>query len=369
MDKEDVPASEFRVQNSDDRYMRQALRLAARGLGCVAPNPAVGCVIVGAGGTIVGRGWTQPGGRPHAEAVALEKAGTAARGSTVYVTLEPCAHHGVTPPCADALIAAGVARVVGAVIDPDSRVSGFGFERLKQARIAVAEGVLEEEARDLNGGFFKRVIQGRPLVALKIAESADGYAAGPPGADRWITSEAARRHAHLLRAEHDAILVGIGTVLRDDPMLTCRLPGLTNRSPTRIVLDSRLRLPPTSQLARTAREVPVMVFTMTPEGGADLAAMGVEIERVATDRNGHPDVAAVLKVLGLRGITRLLVEGGPSIHNTFLKGGLADRAYIYRAPVRLGGGLRSALADVSESRLLSRETLGSDVLESYALTV
>jgi diaminohydroxyphosphoribosylaminopyrimidine deaminase/5-amino-6-(5-phosphoribosylamino)uracil reductase len=369
MDKEGFPASDFRTQSSDDQCMHHALRLAARGLGRVAPNPAVGCVIIGADGTIVGRGWTQPGGRPHAETMALVQAGAAARGGTVYVTLEPCAHHGVTPPCADALIAAGVARVVGAVIDPDPRVSGRGFRRFEQAGIAVTDGVLEAEARAVNAGFFKRVMEGRPLVALKIAQSADGYAAGPPGADRWITSEPARRHAHLLRAEHDAILVGIGTVLADNPLLTCRLPGLEDRSPVRIVLDSRLRLSPSSQLARTAREVPVIAFTVAPERGGELAAMGVQIERIGADADGHPDVAAVLRTLGARGFTRILVEGGPAIHNALLKRGLADCAYVYRAPMRLGGGLPSALADISQNRLLSRETIGPDVLESYALTV
>jgi diaminohydroxyphosphoribosylaminopyrimidine deaminase / 5-amino-6-(5-phosphoribosylamino)uracil reductase len=349
--------------------MRHALRLAARGLGRVAPNPAVGCVIVGSDGVIVGRGWTQPGGRPHAETVALAQAGTSARGATAYVTLEPCAHQGLTPPCVDALIAAQVARVVGAIRDPDPRVSGAGYQRLKDAGIAVTQAVLEEDARALNAGFFKRVTAGRPLVGLKIAESADGYVAGPAGSKRWITSEWARRHSHLLRAEHDAILIGIGTVLADDPLLTCRLAGLENRSPSRVVLDSRLRLPPGSQLARSAREVPVILFTATGEGGAGLTRAGVTIERVAGDVQGRPDLAAVLKALGARGMTRLLVEGGPTVHGALLQRNLADLAYIYRAPARLNGGLRSRLGSASQGRLLSRESLGPDVLESYALTV
>jgi diaminohydroxyphosphoribosylaminopyrimidine deaminase/5-amino-6-(5-phosphoribosylamino)uracil reductase len=349
--------------------MRHALRLAARGLGRVAPNPAVGCLIVGGDGTILGRGWTQPGGRPHAETVALAQAGTSARGATAYVTLEPCAHQGLTPPCVDALIAAQITRVVGAVVDPDPRVSRRGFQRLRDAGIGVTEGVLEGDARALNAGFFKRVAEGRPLVALKIAQSADGYVAGPAGSKRWITSEMARHHSHLLRAEHDAILVGIGTVLADDPLLTCRLPGLANRSPVRVVLDSHLRLPLGSQLARSAREVPVIAVTAAREGGSELAALGVAIERVAGDAEGRPDLAALLKALGLRGMTRLLVEGGPTVQSAFLQRSLADLVYIYRAPTLLKDGLRSTLGWALQGQLLSRERFGPDVLESYALTV
>lgn len=357
------------ASKDDIGHMGHALRLAARALGRVAPNPAVGCVIVGANGAIAGRGWTHPGGRPHAETIALAQAGAAARGSTAYVTLEPCSHHGVTPPCVDALIEAGVSRVVGAVIDPDPRVSGSGFQRLEKADIAVSEGVLEEEAIALNAGFFKRITEGRPLVALKVAESADGYVAGPLGADRWITSEEARRHGHLLRAEHDAILIGIGTALADDPLLTCRLPGLENRSPLRVVLDSHLRLPLSSQLVRTAREVPVLAFTLAKQAGEQLGALGVEIECVRADAEGRPDLGAVLQALGKRGLTRLLVEGGPMVHGALLKRHLADVAHIYRSPTQLGDGLRSALGANLKGKLSLREMIGPDILESYALTV
>src|SRR5882724_5724649 len=270
----------MKLREDDIGHMRHALRLAARALGHVAPNPAVGCVIVADDGCIVGRGQTQAGGRPHAETVALSQAGKLARGATAYVTLEPCAHHGQTPPCADALVAAGIARVVGATIDPDARVAGTGFARLESAGVKVTRGVLEAEARALNLGFFRRVTEGRPLVALKIAQSADGYVADAQGNSRWITSEAARRHGHLLRARHDAILVGVGTVLADDPALTCRLPGLEHRSPLRIVLDSHLRMPLTSKLVRTARDHPTIIFTTAPSGGDALAAQGVSIERV-----------------------------------------------------------------------------------------
>jgi diaminohydroxyphosphoribosylaminopyrimidine deaminase / 5-amino-6-(5-phosphoribosylamino)uracil reductase len=280
--------------------------------------------------------------------------------------LEPCAHHGVTPPCADALIAAGISRVVGALTDPDPRVSGRGFTKLRAARIEVLEDVLESEARALNAGFFLRVTQGRPLVALKSAQSADGYIAGPLGAPRWITGEFARRHAHLLRAKYDAILVGIGTVLADDPLLTCRLPGLEDRSPLRVVLDSRLRLPVACQLVRTARQTPLFVFTPAPSGGEELIRAGATVIRIDADDRGRPGLKAVLSALASRGITRLLVEGGAAIHAAFLAAGLADELHIYRAPVWLGGGQASGLAIAdTKFHLVSRDAFPPDVLESY----
>src|SRR5258706_3271996 len=337
--------------HDDVRHMGHALRLAARGLGGVAPNPAVGCVILSEEGDVAGRGWTAAGGRPHAEAIALPQAGQAARGGTAYVTLEPCAHLGQTPPCADALIAAGVARVVAATLDPDPRVNGQGLAILKAAGVAVTEHVCEADARELNGGFMIRIREGRPLVVLKIAQSADGYVADLVGKRRWITSEAARRHGHLLRAQHDAIMVGIGTVLADDPALTCRLPGLESRSPIRIVLDSRLRLPQDSQLARTAREVPVIVFTTAARGGDDLARLGVMIERVPEDAKHRPDPAAVLHALAKRGLTRLLIEGGPSVHAAFLKLKLVDRVHIYTAPLLIGEGRKPGIASFGVAEL------------------
>jgi diaminohydroxyphosphoribosylaminopyrimidine deaminase/5-amino-6-(5-phosphoribosylamino)uracil reductase len=363
-------------KQDDIAHMRHALRLAERALGTAAPNPAVGCVIISAEGQIVGRGWTQAGGRPHAETLALAQAGIAARGATAYVTLEPCAHHGVTPPCAEALAAAQVARVVGADLDPDPRVKGAGFARLESAGLEVTRGVLEKEARALNLGFFKRITEGWPLVALKIAESADGFVADAKGNSRWITGERARAHGHLLRAKHDAILVGIGTVIADDPALTCRLAGLEARFPLRIVLDSRLQLPVTSQLARTAHAHPTMIFTVAKDGGDALAAQGVVIERIQADETGRPDLAAVLQTLGKRGLTRLLVEGGPTVHAALLKRNLADLIHFYRAPMLIGGGLPAigpALgADLNAAvrlTLTERVALGPDVLESFALTV
>ena len=347
--------------------MQHALRLAARGLGRVAPNPAVGCVIVSKDGHIVGRGWTAPGGRPHAETIALNQAGKAARGATAYVSLEPCAHYGKTPPCADALIAARVARVVGAVRDPDPRTSGQGFEKLKQAGIEVIEGVLADEAKALNEGFFKRVTLGRPLIALKIAQSADGKVTNGPGKDKWITGERARRHGQRLRAQHDAIMVGIGTVLADDPALTCRISGLEDRSPIRIVLDSKLRLPVKSKLAQSARDVPLIDFTCA-NGGSELENLGVEIVRVKADANGKPDLGEVIRALAARGLTRLLVEGGPTLQAALIAAHLADRLYLYQAPNMVGAtGLAAPdLRGVTRERV-ERLALGADVLESFVI--
>ena len=351
----------------DLTHMRHALVLAARGLGQVAPNPAVGCVIVSPQGHIIGVGWTQRGGRPHAETEALKQAGDAARGATAYVTLEPCAHTGKTPPCADALISAGVARVVAAVSDPDPRVAGQGFARLEQAGIETVKGVCEAEAAFLNEGFFRRVIENRPMIALKAAESMDGFISDGAGHIRWITSEDSRRHAHLLRATYDAILVGIGTVLADDPELTCRLPGLEDRSPVRVVMDSRLRIPLSSKLVQSARDIPVIVATAAPSGGEGLIEAGVDLLRLP-NAEGRVDVHALARELAAKGITRLLVEGGTRIHSGFLDEGLADRLYLYRAPFNLGSGAISALRPVPAGFIRTEyRFLGPDVLESYAV--
>jgi diaminohydroxyphosphoribosylaminopyrimidine deaminase/5-amino-6-(5-phosphoribosylamino)uracil reductase len=358
---------------SDADHMRHALSLAARPLGQVAPNPAVGCVIVGANSNVIGRGWTQPGGRPHAETVALTCAGGGARGATAYVTLEPCAHLGQTPPCADALIAAGVARVVAAVEDPDPRVRGKGFARLRTAGVEVFVGVLQEEATRLNAGFFLRIEKDRPLVTVKIAQSADDKTIPPPGTNRWITGEQARRFAHLLRAQHDAVLIGVGTAIADDPELTCRLPGLENRSPIRIVLDTHLRLPVSAKLVRTARRIPTIVFT-TRGGGHHLQEHGVEVLRVMHNAGGGLALEAVLGVLAGRGCTRILVEGGPAVWSAFLRERLADRLEVFTAPAVLGegaGGDVPVLADqISTGKFerTGRRMFGPDLLESYAAT-
>jgi diaminohydroxyphosphoribosylaminopyrimidine deaminase/5-amino-6-(5-phosphoribosylamino)uracil reductase len=353
--------------------MRHALALARRGLGRVAPNPAVGCVIVDADERVVGRGWTQPGGRPHAETTALADAGEAARGATAYVTLEPCAHQGQTPPCANALVGAGVKRVVVALGDPDPRVNGAGIRILRDAGIGVTTGVSEAEAARVNEGFLRRVNDQRPLVTLKIAQSLDGKTATASGQSKWITNEESRRFGHLLRAQNDAILIGIETALADDPMLDCRIPGLEDRSPIRIVLDSKARLPAQSRLAQTAKKLPVLLFSSSA-ARPDLSALGVEHISSASGGDGRIDMAAMLKVLAQRGVTRLLVEGGAHVHASFLSGGLADRLEVFTAPVVLGGEARSAAAAIGSSDIshaphferVARRRIGSDLLESFA---
>ena len=363
----------FLGMHDDVHHMRHALRLAGRALGQTAPNPAVGCVIVTNDGVIVGRGWTARGGRPHAEAIALQQAGEAARGATAYVTLEPCAHHGQTPPCADALVQAGIARVVAAVEDPDARVNGRGLARLREAGVEVESGVCAEEAAEVNAGFFLRVREGRPLVTLKIAQSIDGRTVTATDDSRWITGEAARAFGHLMRAKNDAILVGAGTALADDPELTCRLPGLEDRSPVRVVLDTRLRLNEWSKLAQTAHETPTLVFTAQTDGGGALEACGVEFVRVARDARGRPKLEAVLAALAARGITRLLVEGGATVHAAFLDRDLADRLEVFTSPILLGSAGQGAveslaaltLGEAPRFRPLARRSLGADVLVSY----
>ena len=357
---------------NDSGHMRHALGLAARGLGRVAPNPAVGCVIVSRQGRIAGRGWTGRGGRPHAETIALGQAGEGARGATAYITLEPCAHHGETAPCADALVQAGIARVVAAVEDPDPRVSGRGFERLREAGVEVRTPLMAREAADLNRGFFLRITKKRPFVTLKIAASMDGRIASAGGQSHWITGLEARRFGHLLRARHDAVLIGIETALVDDPLLTCRIPGLEQDSPVRVVLDTRLRLGERSKLARTARDSPALLYTVA-EGGHALSESGIEIVRVVRDVRGRPDIGAVLNELASRGITRLLVEGGASVHASFLDRRLVDRLEVFRAPLALGASGHAAIDalaafSLDEAPRFSRagtQELGADLLESF----
>ena len=316
--------------------MRAALALARRGLGRTWPNPAVGCVIV-KDGRVVGRGNTQPGGRPHAETVALAMAGEAARGATAYVTLEPCSHHGKTPPCAEALVAAGVSRVVAALEDPDPRVSGRGIKLLQEAGIATEVGLEAEVAEETNAGFLMKIRAGRPLVTLKLATSLDGRIATSTGESQWITGPAARARGHLLRAETDAIMVGSATALADDPELTCRIPGLADRSPVRVVVDGGLRLSPASKLANTARQVPVWVITRERSATAQaLEDKSVEVIAVG-DKGGHVDLLAGLKALAERGITRLLVEGGAGLAAALFREKLVDRLAWFQAPMVIGG--------------------------------
>ncbi|MCK8783849.1 bifunctional diaminohydroxyphosphoribosylaminopyrimidine deaminase/5-amino-6-(5-phosphoribosylamino)uracil reductase RibD [Roseomonas sp. NAR14] len=332
--------------------MRAALRLARRGLGNTWPNPAVGCVVVDASGQVAGRGWTQPGGRPHAETVALARAGERARGGTAYVTLEPCSHWGRTPPCCNALIAAGIARVVVAMRDPDPRVDGRGFAMLRAAGIAVQEGLLEAEAQAVNAGFSRRIRQGRPVVTLKLATTLDGRIATATGESRWITGPAARRMAHALRARHDAILVGSGTVLADDPDLTCRLPGMARVPIARVVADARLRTPLSARLVTGARAAPTWIATVQgrhkPAALAPYLEAGVEILAVPAGEEAASvgiDLDGLLAALAQRGVTRVMAEGGAGIAAGLLRAGLVDRLAWFHAPGVMGGdGLPAAYA-------------------------
>ncbi len=336
------------------------------------PIPSVGCVLI-RDGRVVGRGVTAQGGRPHAETQALIQAGEAARGATAYVTLEPCAHHGQTPPCCDALIAAGVARVVVALEDPDPRTSGSGIEMLRKAGIGVDVGVLDDAARDQQAGFLSRVVRGRPLVTLKVAASLDGRTAAHSGDSKWITGEPARRFGHLLRVSHDAIMVGSGTALADDPSLTCRLPGLETASPTRIVVDSGLRLATNSNLAKTARDVPTWVVcgeACDTSRRKALEDVGAEVMEVRRGPDGRLVLDAVLSGLGEQGVTRLLVEGGAALATGLLREELVDRLAWFAAPMMIGEeGLASVaglgiekVSDAARWRVMARRSWQDDNL-------
>jgi diaminohydroxyphosphoribosylaminopyrimidine deaminase / 5-amino-6-(5-phosphoribosylamino)uracil reductase len=363
------------VDGSDDRrFMALALALGRRGLGRTWPNPAVGAVIV-KDGIIAGRGWTQAGGRPHAEIEAIRRAGALARGATLYVTLEPCSHHGKSPPCADAVIAAGLSRVVSALEDPNPEVVGRGHARLRAAGISVDVGVGAGQARRDHAGHIRRMREGRPQVMLKLAISADAKAGAAGRRPLAITGEAVRERVHLLRAQNDAVMVGIGTVLADDPLLTCRLPGMAASSPVRVVLDSALRLPLSSRLVRSARETPVWVIASAaapPAAAAALQAQGVEILRAA-ERDGRLDLADVLKLLAGRGITRLMVEGGPILAAAFVAADLVDEANLFRSlkPVGAEGidaleGLPlTALTQAPRLDCIGSEPVGDDTLAVF----
>ena len=316
--------------------------MARRGLGRTGANPSVGAIIVDPNsGDIIARGTTADTGRPHAETIAIARARGRAKGATLYVTLEPCSHFGRTPPCADAVIAAGLARVVVGIEDPDLRVSGRGIERLRAAGIEVDVGVLAGECRSVTLGHISRVTRNRPFVQIKLAVGADGLVPrGRAGHPVFVTGPEARAQAHLLRAKSDAILVGIGTAVADDPDLTCRLPGLREQSPVRVVLDSDFQLSADSQLMRSAGEVPVMVFTTAQAAARHIErspGQPIEVVPVARAASGHGlDLTQVVQVLAGRGITRLLVEGGPTIAGAFLDAGLVDQCVIMRAPTPVG---------------------------------
>ena len=326
---------------ADERFMTLALTLGRRGLGNTWPNPAVGAVVV-KDGVIVGRGWTQPGGRPHAETQALKQAGRAARGATLYATLEPCSHHGKTPPCTDAIIRAGIVRVVSAMDDPNPEVAGQGLAKLRERKIAVESGLGAEAAKHAHVGHVTRMTKGRPHVMLKLAVSADGKIGAAGRKPIAITGPEARERVFQMRAMSDAILVGMGTVLSDDPALTCRLPGMMERSPVRVLLDARLRVPISTGVVATAHDAPTWIFGDTKAsamGEEVLRAKGVEVFRVE-GAEGRLDLAAILKVLAERGITRLMVEGGSTVAASFVKADLVDEAALFRAPKQIGAGRR-----------------------------
>ncbi len=353
--------------------MRLALTLGARGLGNVWPNPAVGCVIV-RDGIVVGRGWTQPGGRPHAEVRALAQAGEAARGATAYVTLEPCAHHGHTPPCAEALIAAGVARVVTALTDPDPRVAGRGHAMLRAAGTAVTGDIEAEAARRVNAGFLGRITRGRPLVTLKLALTLDARIATATGESRWITGPEARRRVHLMRARHDAVMVGSGTARADDPDLRVRELGVS-RQPVRVVADSRLGVSPEGRLGRTALETPVWMLhgpQASPSARVAWSSTGAELIECATDPLGRIDIGDALGQLAARGLTRVFCEGGGGLAASLVRSGLADRLAVFSAGRLFGADGTAGLAAMGVTRLgapdwhlTGVEQLGADLLHEW----
>jgi diaminohydroxyphosphoribosylaminopyrimidine deaminase / 5-amino-6-(5-phosphoribosylamino)uracil reductase len=363
----------------DARFMASALTLGRRGLGNVWPNPAVGALVVQhgpEGPVIVGRGWTRPGGRPHAETEALARAGALARGATLYVTLEPCSHYGKTPPCADAIIAAGIAHVVSALEDPNPEVGGKGHARLRAVGIEVTIGVGATEAGLVHAGHIRRIRDGRPHVTLKLAVSADGKAGRAGRRPAAITGEPARTRAHLMRAMNDAVMIGIGTALADDPSLTCRLPGMAARSPVRVVVDCALRLPLDGRLVASAG-TPALWVLAAASAPADreraLRERGAEVIRVETSAEGRVDLGAVLKLLGSRGITRLLLEGGPILAASFVASDLVDEIALFRSSGIIGsdgidaleGARLSALTRSPQLRSLAAEPIGSDRLETF----
>jgi len=373
---EDQFAEKSRLSKAaDQRFMQLALALGRRGQGRTWPNPAVGAVVV-KDGVIVGRGWTQPGGRPHAEPEALGRAGESARGATLYVTLEPCSHLGKSPSCADVVIAAGIARVVSAVEDPNPEVAGKGHARLRAAGIAVDIGLCGAEAAHDHAGHFRRISDKRPHVILKLAVSTDdkiGAAGGKPAA---ITGDVAKSHVHLLRAQCDAILVGIGTVRADDPLLTCRLPGMEVRSPVRVVLDRALRLSGASRLVHSARRTPLWVVTSElaeASAATKLGAAGAQVIRVRPSTGSGLDLAAVLHALADWGITRLMVEGGAKVAWSFVSADLVDEIWLLRGSQAIGADGIAALdalpliAITQSPRFSARatENLGSDTLTIY----
>ena len=363
----------------DEHFMRVAIQLARRGQGSVAPNPSVGCVIV-KDDKILGRGWTQSGGRPHAETEAIRRAEKLSVGATAYVTLEPCAHQGETRSCAQALLDAGISRVVMGVRDPDPRVDGRGVKLLSEAGVIVTEGICSKEAEEVAAGFFSRIRLGRPLVTVKVATSLDGKIATASGQSKWITGSLSRAIGHGLRARYDAVLVGGHTAYTDNPSLTCRLPGLEQRSPIRIVMDGQDELPKTHVLLSSGREVPTWI--MMPRGLRQdrqkrYREQGAEIIEIDVDPENKINLELALSVLGRRGITRLMVEGGGKIISRLLQRRLVDRLVWFRSPRIIGADGVSVPAALGTRTLdealnlvkLSDRSAGDDMIETYGLSL
>ncbi|WP_417833835.1 bifunctional diaminohydroxyphosphoribosylaminopyrimidine deaminase/5-amino-6-(5-phosphoribosylamino)uracil reductase RibD [Thalassospira xiamenensis] len=362
--------------SDDDRhFMRVALSLSKRGLGNVWPNPSVGCVLVSSEGAIVGRGFTKPGGRPHAERVALDEAGDKARNSTAYVTLEPCSHFGKSPPCALGLIEAGVKRVVSALEDPDRRVSGKGYKMLRDAGITVETGLYGDEAHRINAGFLSRIVSGRPIITLKLASTIDARSATRSGESQWITEDIAREYGHLLRANHDAILVGAKTVIVDNPTLTCRIPGREAQSPVRVVLDRNGDVPVSAELFRGAQKVPTWIITSQDKFDEVFEKFGKTGGKVLTAgcENDHFDLNDVMKHLGEQGLTRVLVESGGNLAADLVHRDLIDRVVHFIAPSLIGAEGKAMIAELGLDHLsdmprfqrTSVRPVGKDIAITY----
>ncbi len=349
----------------DINNMRAAINMARRGIGRTAENPSVGCVIV-KDGTVIARSRTADGGRPHAEPQAIDRAGDKAIGATLYVTLEPCANHGKTPPCVDAVIKSGVKRVVIGMTDPNPETNGASVQRLKNAGLEAVTDILKSECEDIHRGFISRITRARPYVTLKCAATIDGKIACASGESKWITGINARRHVHALRSKHDAIMVGIHTALHDDPMLNARLDGL-NHTITRIVMDRELRINPDSRLVQSANQFPLLVLH---ENGNPDSLIKAGAQTIKTDCGNIP---AVLKLLAQQGINNLMIEGGAKLQSSFLKAGCFDEILLYRAPTLLGEPAKSVVSDLNIDTLAKRldlhriayRSLGEDTLEIY----
>ena len=365
------------LQPDDQYWMRLALSVSKQALGRTAENPPVGCIILDKDGQLVGQGYTAVSGRPHAETQALAMAGLAAKDGTAYVTLEPCAHTGKTPPCAEALIDAGIKRCVIASLDPDPRVNGMGSARLQAAGIDVTTGILQTQAESVLSGFFHRIVHERPHITMKIAISADGYISAAAGQQTWLTGEMAKRWVYDLRSRHDAILTGSGTAITDNPLLTCRAPLSPVDSPQRIILDSKLTLPLNSHLVQSAKDVPLL---MVVTGAVSEAETAPYIEKAveflpSPSTDGQIKLPVFFETLAKRGINNLMIEAGSRLNASLLKTGLVDEVMVLQAPIHIGSGGLPAVAgadgleSVLEKRYIETRScrLGSDRLVSWRL--